>query len=441
MKHIGLADCGAITVVVALYNGRSYVRRALETVAEQTVAPAEVIVVDDGSTDGSAQVVDSTDTPFPMRVIRQDNRGQSAARNVGIGAATTDLIAFLDQDDEWRPRHLELLCRAIGKRQDIGWAYSDFDEMDSLGSTVTHRFINEHGLVHPKRTLAACLRSDVMAIPSASLMRKAALLDVGGFDEALSGYEDDDLFVRMFRADWRHIFVPKSLTRFRVHGHASETTPSSSMDRRFLESRMRYLEKLTDTVGDDYRLNRFWVRDLVLPRFFVTTVDDYSKALTRADWAHARRSAEATRQIAAMLPPRLKRRVGVGLLRYPRLCRRLLRMMRVLPPPLRRLIAPSLRVHTARRRPPWPPGVPVQPSDGEPGSAASAVDGRARIEPQQQASLQDASAHGGVRFRQGRGLRDGEASPGLVNRENHTCEQCTASCLRCVSKGIDQPTG
>ena len=193
-------DGSGISVVVALYNGRDYIQDALRTVIDQTVLPAELIIVDDGSTDGSGDLVEGIEVPFPMKVVRQANTGQSAARNVGVGLATGEFIAFIDQDDQWRKGHLDGLLKAISKSPDIAWAYTDFDEMDTQGRTVTHGFIRESELSHPKRSLAACLAGDLMVIPSASLLRKAALDQVGGFDDRLSGYEDDDLFIRIFRA-------------------------------------------------------------------------------------------------------------------------------------------------------------------------------------------------------------------------------------------------
>jgi glycosyltransferase involved in cell wall biosynthesis len=334
-----------ISVVMPLYNGRAYVEQALGSVDAQTVQPREVIVVDDGSSDGSGDLVERIDSVVPVKVVRQANRGQSAARNAGVALAGGELIAFLDQDDEWRPTHLEALLRAISKKPEIGWAYSDFDEMDEEGRTVTRRFMAEHHLVHPKTSLAACLAGDLMVLPSASLLRKAALLDVGGFDERLSGYEDDDLFVRMFRADWKHVFVPKPLTRFRIH--SGET--SSSATARFLDSRMIFIDKLVASVADDDRLNRYWVRDLVLPRFFVTTLDDYSRALSRSRFEEASQAAAAAARLAGMMQPRLRRQLELALMRRPQLCRRALQGLDKMPRRVQRYVNPTLRLRSTTR--------------------------------------------------------------------------------------------
>jgi glycosyltransferase involved in cell wall biosynthesis len=328
-----------ISVVMPLYNGLAYVEEALRSVMDQTLLPGEVIVVDDGSSDGSDTFVECLDSPVPIKVVHQPNRGQSAARNAGVQLASGELIAFLDQDDAWRPEHLEVLRRSILKKRDVGWAYHDFDEMDGAGGTITRSFIHEHHLVHPKTSLAACLSGDLMILPSASILRKAAFVEVGGFDERLAGYEDDDLFVRMFRADWKHTFVPKALTRFRIHASGS-----SSTTRRFLDSRLVYIDTLIETMADSDRLNRYWVRDLVLPRFFVTTVDDYARELSRSNWEEAARAAAAAEHIAALMQPRLRRQIEVALMQRPELCRRTLLVLDRMPRQLQRHVHPMLRL-------------------------------------------------------------------------------------------------
>ncbi len=95
-----------VSVVVPLYNKRRWVQRALDSIAAQTLSDIEVIVVDDGSTDGSDQVVEQYPDPR-FRLIRQENAGPGAARNRGLKECRAELIAFLDADDEWLPNYLE----------------------------------------------------------------------------------------------------------------------------------------------------------------------------------------------------------------------------------------------------------------------------------------------------------------------------------------------
>jgi len=101
-----------VSVIVPLYNKAPYVRRALDSVAAQTFGDFELIVVDDGSTDEGASVVESFGDGR-VRLIRQENTGPGAARNRGINEARGEVLAFLDADDEWLPTYLEEGLRAL----------------------------------------------------------------------------------------------------------------------------------------------------------------------------------------------------------------------------------------------------------------------------------------------------------------------------------------
>ena len=165
-------------------------------------------LVHDGSTDGSADLVERFETPFPKRLLRQANDGQSAARNRAAAEATGRYLAFLDHDDIWHPRHLEILVGLLEEDAGLGWAYSNIDEMDNDDGRIVHlgllRLLNPD-VEHPKTSVYNMLKADMFIFPSAAVVRRDAFLAVGGFDERLSGYEDDDLFLRLFRAGWQRL--------------------------------------------------------------------------------------------------------------------------------------------------------------------------------------------------------------------------------------------
>ena len=208
-----------ISVVIPLYNGTNFIEEALESVAAQTLPADEIIVVDDGSNDEGAEKVRQFKANVPIRLIQQPNAGQSAARNIGVDHAHGDLIAFLDQDDSWYPNHLAELVAPFREKREIpfGWSYSDLDEVGEDGETINRYFLSTLPSSHPKRTLASCLGQDMFVLPSASLIARRAFESVGGFDERLSGYEDDDLFLRLFQAGFENVYIPKPLSKWRMH--------------------------------------------------------------------------------------------------------------------------------------------------------------------------------------------------------------------------------
>lgn len=309
-----------VSAIVPVFNGRRFLLAAVRSVLAQSLPPCELIVVDDGSSDGSLAELEGflagmPPAPFPIRVLRQANAGQSAARNLAARQAEGEYLAFLDQDDQWHREHLERLAAACDEDPAVGWAYCDFDEMDFDGNLVTRAFLRAQGVKHPKRSIFECVASDLMVLPSASVVRRAAFEQAGGFDEALSGYEDDDLFVRFFRLGWEHVFVDRTLLRFRIHSNGS----SASL--RFLDSRLRYAEKLAAILPDDPRMLRYYVPDAIAPRFFLTSLDDYVRACSARDWEVARLALRSVNHFGRLRRRGLRLRWKLLWIQQPRLFR------------------------------------------------------------------------------------------------------------------------
>jgi glycosyltransferase involved in cell wall biosynthesis len=313
-----------VSAILPVFNAGSHLVDSVQSVVNQEQPPDELIVVDDGSDDVSGlAVLETVSAPFPIRVLHQSNAGQSAARNRGAAAARGDLLAFLDQDDIWHPRHLALLCAALVENPDVQWSYGDYDEIDVDGHVVTRAMLRQRQVEHPKVLLSQCVDHDLMVVPSSSVIRRSAFEAIGGFDEALRGYEDDDLYVRAFRAGWGFEFTEEPLTAFRVHA----TSGSTSID--FAESRLRYSEKLRSEIVDDPRTHRYYYRDFVAPRFFWTSLDDYVRAVSVRDWVTAKRARDAVMRFGRI--PLHPARLRLTLIRNPRVFRFLLRLNDALP--------------------------------------------------------------------------------------------------------------
>ena len=183
----------------------------MDSIFRQSLPATEIIVVNDGSTDDGAgvMIVERLAKTHPVTLLHKENGGQSSARNLGVRHSSSELIAFLDQDDVWYENHLQELVKPFqtGVGRQLGWVYSNLDEIDQSGSLVCNYFLNTRSAKHPKRNVRDCLAEDMFVLPSATLMSRKAFEAIGGFDEELCGYEDDDLFLRMFRAGFENIYL------------------------------------------------------------------------------------------------------------------------------------------------------------------------------------------------------------------------------------------
>ena len=325
-----------IAVIIPLYNGAAFIEQALRSVLCQTLPAAEIVVVDDGSTDDGPAIVERIAAAHPVRLLRQANGGQSSARNFGIAQSAAPLIALLDQDDVWYGDHLEVLARPFAQARpvELGWTYSNLDEIDREGGLVARDVIDLTGSRHPKRNLQHCLASDMFVLPTASLMSRTAFVAVGGFDERLSGYEDDDLFLRLFRAGYHNVYIPTALGQWRMYSQ------SASFSWRMAISRMVYMRKLVGLFPNDPARELFYVRDLIAPRFLPWLVREYRLALQGGHGGRIRTACNDLGYASRLsrLPVRMVVAMLLPVLRLHWLARRLLPMQNMLRPMARRIL-------------------------------------------------------------------------------------------------------
>ena len=180
----------SVSVIIPSYNREAVLGRAIESVLRQTLAPEEVIVVDDGSSDGTAGLVRRD---FPQcRYLVQQNRGVSAARNLGIATATGTWLAFLDSDDEWLPGKLEAQYQAL--QQSSGCRLCHTEEIwirNGKRVNAMRKHGKSGGWIY-QRCLPLCVIS-----PSSVVIHRDVFRSYGGFDESLPACEDYDLWLRI----------------------------------------------------------------------------------------------------------------------------------------------------------------------------------------------------------------------------------------------------
>jgi len=146
---------------------------------------------------------------------------------------------------------------------------------------------------HPKHDLHGCLCTDMYVLPSASLISRKAFDAVGGFDERLRGYEDDDLFLRLFRTGYDNVFVDEALSQWRIFSRSSSYSPLMA------RSRMLFFRKLIAEFPDEPARNRFWRRGVLLPRFFPHAVAEFANALRDRDRERVRSTLEDLRFVVS----------------------------------------------------------------------------------------------------------------------------------------------
>jgi glycosyltransferase involved in cell wall biosynthesis len=222
-----------VSIVMPCYNQGLYINEAVESVLSQTHKDVECIVVDDGSTDGTPEIVER----YGGRVllVRQENAERSAARNAGIARASGDYIAFLDADDY-------IIPEKIAEQLSFLEAYPEYDAVYSrvryFEENGRRRYYSARRIIPTGMIVRDLVFGNCMTIHS-PLMRKSAVERIAGFDPALNRYEDWDFFMRLAFSGTHFAFLDRYHAYCRVH-------PGNTIrDRvRMFEAKWRVAEKL-----------------------------------------------------------------------------------------------------------------------------------------------------------------------------------------------------
>lgn len=208
-----------ISVVISCYNYGQYIKEAVDSAKKSTIRDVEIIVVDDGSDDPFTLEVLEGLLHRRIQLITQENKGAAGARNTGIKAAQGDYIVCLDADDFIHPRYLELASKVLDSDPSIGIATSWYSIFGLL------RFVEK------PLPYNLYLLSNGNQLHPASLFRKTAWQQVGGYDEKMSGYEDWELWIKIGEAGWGVAQIPEVLFFQRCHGGS-----------KFFKSRKKHVE-------------------------------------------------------------------------------------------------------------------------------------------------------------------------------------------------------
>lgn len=208
----GAGERGLVSIVIPCYNCRGYVGAAIESALTQTYAPCEVIVIDDGSSDGSLEVIES----FGPRIVwrAKANVGANAARNDGLELARGEFIQFLDGDDVLHPT--AVAARMARFEDDVDAVFGDREWIDETGApSGEYRRYLDFGW--PPADLDAYLAASTSIQTSELLHRRDNLYRVGGFDEAIPKLQDTEFHLRLHLCGHRIRHLPEVVVQIRRH--------------------------------------------------------------------------------------------------------------------------------------------------------------------------------------------------------------------------------
>jgi len=202
------------SVIIPTFNRERYVVEAVQSALAQSYAPVEVIVVDDGSTDGTEGALEAFASR--IRYIRQESSGISAARNRGIQEACGEFVAFLDSDDVYLSEKLARSIEPLLQDPSVAGSFTDYVCIDeTTGSEYPRKPLVPRGELFPEILYRNFIGT------STALVRKSVLVELGGFDPEVSLSEDWDLWIRLLDR-FRLVYVNRCLTRWRLHEQSTD---------------------------------------------------------------------------------------------------------------------------------------------------------------------------------------------------------------------------
>lgn len=226
-----------VSVVIPTYNRASLIRETIESVCAQSFRDIEILVVDDGSKDNTAEIVKGIDD-FRIQYLYQENRGVAAALDTGWRAACGEYIGIIGSDDVWLPDLLDALVPLLDANSQGGVAYARAQGMDEQGNFLPQ--LTGAPERFPGHTLKSLLYGDfVSAI--AVVVRREALAQANGYDKTLIANEDWDLWIRL-AMHWSVHYDPVIRARYRYH-RGNLTKSGSVRMMRVMQDRIRVLDK------------------------------------------------------------------------------------------------------------------------------------------------------------------------------------------------------
>jgi glycosyltransferase involved in cell wall biosynthesis len=213
-----------IDVIIPTYNCSNYILNAIKSIEEQTYIPEKIIVVDDGSSDNTIDIVANYKSSIIVEYYKKENGGPNSARNLALKYAKSDFVAFLDADDEWEINKLEEQINVFtqSKYNNLGVVYCNYSMIDEKGNYTDKYLIyridtNWKGMIYDK----LLLKNYIISSASGVLIKRECFEKTGLFDETLRIGEDWDMWLRISEF-YSYDFSEKELVKIRRHSNNAQ---------------------------------------------------------------------------------------------------------------------------------------------------------------------------------------------------------------------------
>jgi len=218
-----------LSVLIPTYNGEKYLPAALDSILTQSESDIEYIVVDDGSTDATLEIIKTYQQKIPLTLLQRQRHGNWVANtNYALSLAAGEYICFLHQDDRWHPKRLRIMKKLVEQNPQVGLFLHDSDFINNKGERLgkwSCPLPPHPTIVTPQMLTERLLIQNFISIPAPIFRRKTAL-DVGGLDETLWYTADWDLWLKIANESTT-LYHPETLSDFRVHLHSQTIARSS----------------------------------------------------------------------------------------------------------------------------------------------------------------------------------------------------------------------
>lgn len=277
-----------VSVVIPSYNRVELLQRAIDSALNQTYRDIELIVVDDGSDDGTSEMIERIPDPRVRLVRHRRPQGVARARNAGIAIARGEWVAFLDNDDEWLPEKLERQL-ALVEQEDPGVA-AVYCSAFFASAPGERRPMRRRNLPRGD-VLDSLLRHDMPTTPTLYMVRRSALIEIGGFDDTALHAEDLDCWIRLARASYRFAVVDQPLAVWHAdHGLDQITADPVALLIAFRNTERRWGSLMEQRLGAEF--HKRWVgnRDRRMHRRHKKLMRQIARSGRRSEgWRYVRR--------------------------------------------------------------------------------------------------------------------------------------------------------